>query len=64
MPSIGESLNSELINSLFYKIKEPITLKDLKSKFGFSAPQSFVYLDKYKELKNYLLNKAILEKIY
>lgn len=48
----------------FYKIKEPITLKDLKSKFGFSAPQSFVYLDKYKKLQNYLLNKAILEKIY
>ena len=48
----------------FYKIKEPISLTDLKNKFGFSAPQSFVYLDKYKELKNYLLNKAILEKIY
>ncbi len=48
----------------FYKIKEPITLKDLKSNFGFSAPQSFAYLNKYDELKNYLLNKAILEKIY
>lgn len=48
----------------FYKIKEPITLKDLKSKFGFSAPQSFAYLNKYDELQNYLLNKAILEKIY
>ena len=48
----------------FYRIKEPITLKDLKSKFGFSAPQSFAYLDKYKKLKNYLKNEAILEKIY
>lgn len=48
----------------FYKIKEPITLKDLESKFGFSAPQSFAYLNKYKELQHYLLNEAVLEKIY
>jgi len=48
----------------FYKLKEPITLKDLKSKFGFSAPQSFAYLHRYKELQNYLLNEAVLEKIY
>jgi len=48
----------------FYKIKEPITSKDLKSKFKFSAPQSFAYLHKYKELQNYLFNEVVLEKIY
>ncbi len=48
----------------FYEIKEPISFKDLKGKFGFSAPQSFCYLKKYEKLHNYLLKEAIIEKIY
>jgi len=48
----------------FFKIKEPISLAELKNKFGFSAPQSFAYLSKCKKLQNYLKYEAFLEKIY
>ena len=48
----------------FYKIKEPLTIKDLQERFGFSAPQSFAYLNKNRKLQNYLINEVVLEKIY
>lgn len=48
----------------FYKIKESITLVDLKNRFGFSTTQSFAYLKKLEEIQNHLINETILEKIY
>jgi len=41
-----------------YKLKKPIPLKELKAKFNFVAPQNFVYVDKYIELKKYLLEEV------
>ena len=37
-----------------YKINEPISLKKLKDKFNFTAPQSFAYGKKYNELVSYI----------
>lgn len=33
-----------------YKLSKPISLTELKSKYGFSAPQKFTYANKYPEL--------------
>lgn len=35
-----------------YKLKEKITLEDLKKTYNFSAPQSFAYGKKYTDLLN------------
>lgn len=37
-----------------YKLVNPIPLKLLKEKFGFTAPQGFAYDDRYKELTDYI----------
>ena len=36
------------------KIDNPISLKELKTKFGFTAPQSYAYNTRYPELVNYI----------
>lgn len=43
------------INSV-YLIEEPILLSELKLKYGFAAPQSYAYDDRYPELTEYLSN--------
>ena len=39
-----------------------ISLKDLKNKFGFTAPQSYAYDTRYPELVNYInsLSKKVV----
>lgn len=46
-----------------YKLDLPLPLGMLRSKFSFSAPQSYFYLDSNNELKKYLLNQK-LERIF
>lgn len=46
-----------------YEINNPIELKELKGKFNFTAPQSFAYGKKYKELLTYI-DKNGIKKIY
>lgn len=36
------------------KLDNPISLKELKMKFGFTAPQSYAYDTRYPELVNYI----------
>ena len=36
------------------KIDNPISLKELKTKFGFTAPQSYAYDTSYPKLVNYI----------
>ena len=36
------------------KLDNPIQLNILKSKYGFTAPQSYAYDSRYKELTNYI----------
>ena len=73
---IGESgignddFNNGLKNSKFayhikhlYKLPFPLPLERLRSKFNFSAPQSYFYLDSNDELKNFL-SKQQLEIIF
>ena len=40
------------------KLDNPISLKELKSKFGFTAPQSYAYDTKYIELVNFINNSS------
>ena len=45
------------------KLESPISLKELKSQFGFVAPQSYAYDTRYPELVNYintLSKKAVI----
>lgn len=44
------------------KLDSPISLKDLKNKFGFAAPQSYAYGTRYPELVNYIntLSKKVV----
>lgn len=46
-----------------YELNSPIKLEYLKEKFGFTAPQSFAYGEKYEELLEYIKIKGIT-KIY
>lgn len=46
-----------------YKINKPIKLNILKQKFNFTAPQSFAYGEKYKELLDYI-DKVGITKLY
>lgn len=46
-----------------YEINKAIGLKQLKEKFYFTAPQSFAYGNKYKELLNYI-EKIGIKRIY
>lgn len=36
------------------KLDNPISLKELKTRFGFAAPQSYAYDTRYPELVNYI----------
>lgn len=40
--------------SKLYKLKEPLTLDELKKEYSFTAPQSFMYLESNEKLKKYL----------
>ena len=44
------------------KLDNPISLKELKDKFGFTAPQSYAYDLRYPELVNYIntLSKKVV----
>lgn len=44
------------------KIDNPISLKELKNRFGFTAPQSYAYDTRYSELVNYIstLSKKVV----
>lgn len=46
-----------------YKINKPLKLDNLKQKFKFTAPQSFAYGAKYKELLEYI-DKVGITKLY
>lgn len=37
-----------------YKLKRPIGLMELKSKYGFTAPQKYTYINKYPKLEKEL----------
>ena len=38
-----------------YELKNPISLEELKKKFGFTPPQAFSYADRYAELTEHIL---------
>ena len=44
------------------KLDNPISLKDLKTRFGFAAPQSYAYDTRYPELVSYIntLSKKVV----
>ena len=46
-----------------YKLAYPLSLGRLRSEFGFSAPQSYFYLDSNQELKHFL-QKQNLERVF
>ncbi len=46
-----------------YEINKQITLKDLREKFNFTAPQSFAYGERYPELVDYI-EKIGFTKLY
>lgn len=46
-----------------YEINKPIKLDILKQEFNFTAPQSFAYGEKYKELLDYI-DKVGITKLY
>lgn len=46
-----------------YEIVNPINLEELKTKFGFTAPQAFAYASKYEKLTE-LINAAKYKIIY
>lgn len=46
-----------------YRLASPLSLERLRSEFGFSAPQSYFYLDSNDELKDYLQSQN-LEKVF
>ncbi|MEZ6255730.1 MAG: hypothetical protein R3B92_03100 [Patescibacteria group bacterium] len=74
IPTIGygnEDFNNGLKKSKFafpithlYKLKQPLTLKTLKDKYGFTAPQGFAYMRKYPKLYNEVINKIGIEQIF
>ncbi len=41
-----------------YELVEPISLERLKKEFGFVPPQSFIYIDKYPSLIDYVIKKG------
>lgn len=46
-----------------YLLEKPIILNELKQKYGFTAPQSYAYDDRYKKLTEYLLTANIIKLI-
>lgn len=46
-----------------FEINKPIKLDELRSKFNFTAPQSFAYGEKYKKLLDYIEEVGI-SKLY
>lgn len=46
-----------------YEINKSIDLQELKSNYNFTAPQSFAYGEKYKELLDYI-DKIGITKLY
>lgn len=46
-----------------YELNVALKLKDLKDKFNFTAPQSFAYGEKYKDLLEYI-KKVGITKLY
>lgn len=41
-----------------YELVEPISLERLKKEFGLVPPQSFIYIDKYPSLIDYVVKKG------
>lgn len=46
-----------------YRLTSPLSLERLRNEFGFSAPQSYFYLDSNDELKNFL-QRQHLERVF
>lgn len=46
-----------------YRLTSPLSLERLRSEFGFSAPQSYFYLDSNDELKSFL-QRQNLERVF
>ncbi len=42
-----------------YILENPINLKELKEKYGFTAPQSYAYDHRYKNLTEHLLTASV-----
>ena len=42
-----------------YRLTSPLSLERLRNEFGFSAPQSYFYLDSNDELKSFLLRQNL-----
>jgi len=74
VPSEGygnDDFNNSLKKSKFafpilhlYKLKKPITLKQLIDTYNFTAPQGFTYMSHYAGLYNDVMNNIGLEKIF
>lgn len=47
-----------------YKLTPQIAIKELKQKFGFTAPQSYVYIDRYPSLMEYIEKNCRLERVF
>lgn len=66
----NEDFNNGLKKSKFayhikhlYKLITPLSLDKLRSEFGFSAPQSYFYLESNSQLRSFLFNQN-LKKIF
>lgn len=46
-----------------YEIEEPISMEVLKSRFGFTPPQAYTYLQRNVELQNYIRSNVNLKQI-
>lgn len=44
-----------------YKLNKPITLTELKSKYGFTAPQKYTFSNKYPKLEKRLKNEEKIQ---
>ena len=44
-----------------YKLNKPITLTELKSKYGFTAPQKYTFSNKYPKLEKRLKEEKIIQ---
>jgi len=47
-----------------YRIRKPITLKQLRDYYNFTAPQGFAYMSKYPNLYKDVINDIGTEKIF
>ena len=62
--NIGEKTKFAYPIVKLHKLKNPISLSELKLKYGFVAPQNLAYIEKYINIKTDLVNNGQLINLY